>query len=169
VVEPETEGTDRRARRALWGFRLAFYPAAIAVGAILLIGRGDAAADTAPFVGKTSQGHSISFDADGDGRPVALDTQLNGACPNGWAYTTPWRVADGDRVRFRRDGSRLWAMQSVTLHYDNGNLGRGLYTLDAWVEDDRVEGVIEVVEHVRPPKGTTWACGSQPVGFTARR
>ena len=50
-----------------------------------------------------------------------------------------------------------------------GNAGRGLYRLDAWVEDDRVEGVVEVVEHVNVPKGDDYACTSEPVGFTAQR
>jgi hypothetical protein len=153
----------------VWAFRLAFYPAAVALGAFLLTGRGDAAADTEPMVGKTSQGALISFELDGDGRPISLDTQLAASCPNGYRYSTPWRPVDGDRVRFRRDGSRLWAIETTTIHYDNGNVGRGLYTLDAWVEDDRVEGVLEVVEHVHPPKGPDWACGSRPVGFTAQR
>jgi hypothetical protein len=164
----EDEQIARRARRALWAFRLAFYPAAVAVAAILLIGRGDAVAGTEHLDGRTSQGASITLRFD-DGRPVGLETRLAAMCPNGHRDWTPWRPADGERLRFRRDGSRLWALELVTIDYDNGNVGRGVYRFDAWVSDDRVEGTLEVVEHVDPAEGDDWACGSEPVGFTAQR
>jgi hypothetical protein len=169
VVEPETEGPGRRARRALWGFRLVFYPVAIAVGAILMIGRGDAAAGEVPLVGKTSQDASISVEVDGDGRPMGLDTQLTATCPNGHSYSVRWHEIESDAVPFRRDGSRLWVMASLTMNYVDGDVGRGVYTLEAQVGEDRVDGVLSFTEQVAGSDGKRWACASQPVGFTARR
>ena len=162
----ESEGVNRRARRALWAFRLTFAPAVVAVGAFLLIGRGDATAGSLPLSGTTAHDASITIDVDKDGDPVRLATRLYAACPNGHRYWTPWPAGG---VRFRRDGRRLWALEIVKIDYDNGDVGNGHYRLDAWVDDDRVEGVLEVVEHVDAAEGDDYTCTSETVGFTAQR
>ena len=168
-MEAEEERIARQARRVLWGFRLAFYPAAAAVAAVLLLSRGDADSETPTVVnGTTTQGKAFTLHFDGDGRATYFDTVLVTTCPNGDPWLLRWFPADGDPVPFRRDGSRLRVSERWTERYPSGVVGRRRYTLDAQLGEGVASGVLSVVERVQATAGAAYECVSGNVSFTAR-
>ena len=115
MVEPnEPEATERRApteptpQHPLW-LRLAILPLAAVLVAVLLLSSHDEAAGkpVKKRYGITTQGLAFELGVDAEGRPSTFSTTLVARCPSGHKVTMPWDSADGDGVRFRRDGDRL--------------------------------------------------------------
>ena len=87
-MEPEA----RTARRALWVFRLIFYPAAALIAAIALGASFDGGADEPEaWHGRTSQGRPVTLSFLG-GRPDVLTTSVLVTCPDGDSYVDEMRV-----------------------------------------------------------------------------
>ena len=71
----------RRARRALWAFRLVFYPGAVIAAVLLLAGRSEG--ETATFLdGTTSQRAPVELRLEGD-TPTSFGTRAKLRCPGG--------------------------------------------------------------------------------------
>ena len=72
----------------------------------------------------------------------------------------PWDSADGDGVRFRRDGDRLRVAERSELWE---------LELDARFEEDgTLRGTMDVVVRVKPKAQAAFDCVSKDVRFAAR-
>jgi hypothetical protein len=152
----------RRARRALWAFRLVFYPSAVLVAVLALASRSDGDVHTW-LDGTTSQGMSFELRIDGDGRPVGVGTAFKTQCPGG-IYTVRW----WPRGPFRLDDGALRIRETTTHQYDfYDQTSRRIVTLDARVDDGAVRGTATVVEHFDGPYWGRYLCESGPVTFSA--
>ncbi len=148
---------ERRARRALWTFRLIFYPAAVAAIVLLLAGRSNGASPVWLY-GTTSQGGQLQAQLV-DGRVSRLSIHVRMRCPAGtWAITWSPRIEDG-RLRLR---------ETTTHHYRSHNqTGRRTITLDARVGDGSVAGSVSSVEHFDEPGYGPYDCSSGRIRFSA--
>ena len=162
VDEPEaiTEADERRARRAGRWVRIVFYPLAAVLAAVLLLGRDEAAgAPVTTKFGSTNQSRQFEIGLDKDGRVATFDTTIVASCPSGRQIAMPWDPADGDPVRFKRDGDRL----RVAEHGDGWELG-----LDARVTDKGgLRGKLKFVVHVKPKTRAPFDCTARGVTFFA--
>jgi hypothetical protein len=167
-AEPELERTARRARRALWAFRLIFYPGA-AVFALMLLPlalHGGARRDAIWLNGTTSQSEYFQLRIDPDRQPGRLTTVFEMKC-GGTPYTVhktawwpygPFLLHDGTLTirekRTHRYQGRTWH-RTVNLH--------------ARVTDSSVRGTMDFVEQLVDPGeyGPYYACESGPVTFSA--
>jgi hypothetical protein len=111
--------------------------------------------------GVTSQGRAFALKLDGDGEPVAFDTELAAMCPTRRMVAMPWSADAGDGVPFRRSGGKL----HVAEHGDTYELD-----LDATVaRDGALRGTMTLVVHVRPPTHAPYDCVSPKVRLSAGR
>jgi hypothetical protein len=148
---------SRRARRALWAFRLIFYPAAVIGAVLLLTGRSDGQ----PPVwldGTTSQGGQMQAQLV-DGRVSRLSIDVRMRCPAGiWTITWSPRIEDG-RLRLR---------ETTTHRYRfHGQTGRRTITLDAQMEDNTVAGTVTAVEHFVEARYGPYDCTSGCLTFAS--
>jgi hypothetical protein len=162
--EPEaiTEADERRARRAGRWVRLAFYPAAAVLAAVLLLGRDQAAgAPVTTKFGSTNQGRQFELGLDEKGRVATFDTHVIATCPSGRQVAMPWDPVDGDPVPFERDGDRLRVTESGDgwkLGLDARSTGKG-----------GLRGKLTLVVHVRPKTRAPFDCTARGVTFFAGR
>ena len=161
-MDPEvaTSDDERRARRAARIFRLAFYPLAAIVAAVLLLGREPAVGKpvTTKF-GATSQGREFKLGLDEKGRVAAFDTSLGAICPRGSLIEMPWNVQPADNVPFERDGDRLRVRETG----DGWTL-----SLDGRVDErGRMTGKLKLVVRIEPKRSAAYDCVSPDVTFRA--
>ena len=161
-MEPALPTSDdaRRARRVARIVRLAFYPLAALLAAVLLLGRDEAAGKPVTTkYGATTQGRAFELGLDADGRPGAFSTEVSASCPDGTQIAMPWDPSDGDPVPFERDGDRL----RVAERGDGWELA-----LDARVgERGGLRGTVSLVVHVKPERRAAFECRSPGVRFSA--
>jgi hypothetical protein len=166
-AEPELERTARRARRAVWAFRLIFYPGALLVAIALIAARGANADHRALLTGRTSQGEDVTIRIDRDGQPGRVRMAFWIRCPGDWDWL-PWMPygpfhLDGDgRLRIRNSGSRWYRNRG-------GQTGRHTVTFDARIDDDEVHGTASAVVHFDTPGWGEYDCRSGPVTFSATK
>ena len=149
------------ARRALLLFRLALYPAALALLVWLLAGRGEAA-EAGRYDGSTSQARPIALTVDGE--EVTVEARVEAVCIGsrpGYRYYSSWAPGrlDGGRVAIRRrSGKELgegWTSErSYEVRADRG--------------EDGFEGTISVTE-TWDGGDAGWSRCSGDVAFTAQR
>ena len=159
----EQEELARRAKRALWIFRLTFYPAAIAIAVALLAARGD---DGPPplktYTGWTTQGFRFYLGVRDD-RPVFVDTTVTGRCAEGGTWNFHYATSD-DPDAIDRDGDRLRAGYEGPWSYGSFSSQVEL-SIDATLADDELRGRVEYRE--RFSNGTE--CASEGVRVTVQR
>jgi hypothetical protein len=160
------EQEARRARRIVLGFRLAFY-AVVLVAALVVLAKRGAADPAQPLIGKTAQDVPISMEVR-DGRARAFDAQVLVTCPNGTSWPMRWWLRDDEVTPFRYDGTRL-RVRGTDQRDAGTELAYRVFELDARVEDDRAQGVMTVVDHIRTVDGYRYRCASGEVAFTAQR
>jgi hypothetical protein len=167
VVEPneheatEPEATEPTLKHPLW-LRLAILPLAAALVAVLLLSSHDEAAGkpVKKRHGITTQGLPFELGVDAEGRASTFSTTLVARCPSGHTVTMPWDSADGEGVRFRRDGDRLRVAERSKLWE---------LVLDGrFDEKGSLSGSLRVVVRVKPKTKPAFACASKNVRFTAR-
>ena len=155
------ETDERQAHRAAKLLRLAFYPLAALLIAVLLLGRGDDAAGKAVStkLGATTQGREFKLGLDAKGRPAAFATEIIALCPNHTTVGMPGDPDAQDGVAVERDGDRLRVKES----------GDGwALTLDGTVrEGGALRGTLSLVVHIRPKRGASYDCTSPHVRFFA--
>ena len=157
----EPEATEPTPKHPLW-MRLAILPLAAALVAVLLLSSHDEAAGkpVEKRYGITTQGHPFELAVDAEGRASTFSTSVVARCPSGHAVTMPWDSADGDGVRFRRDGDRLRVAERSKLWE---------LELDGRFDDKgAVSGSLRVVVRVKPKTKPAFSCASKNVRFTAR-
>ena len=151
-VEPVAHTAPRAARL----LRFALYPLAALLVAALLLGRDEAAGKpvTTKF-GTTTQGREFRLGLDKKGRPAKFSTWIIASCPTGRTIGMPWDPADGDPVRFKRDGDRLHVQES----------GDGWKLQLDGTMDDRggIRGTVSLVVHVTPKTKPAYDCTSPHV------
>jgi hypothetical protein len=149
---------QRRARQALWAFRLTFYPAVI-VGAVLLLASRSNGAAPVWLDGTTSQGAHVQGQLV-DGRVARLLVSVNMRCPGGnWAVSWSPRPENGE----------LQLRETTGHHYRFHNqTGRRTMTLDGRLEDGALSGTVTAVEHFDEPGYGPYDCASGPITFSAR-
>ena len=157
----EPAATEPLPKHPLW-LRLAILPLAVALVAVLLLSTHDEAAGkpVEKRHGTTTQGLAFELGVDADGRPSTFSTTLVARCPSGRSISLPWDAADGDGVRFRRDGDRLRVAERSEL-WELGLDGR-------FDGKGAVSGSLRVVVRVEPKTKPAFACVSKGVRFTAR-
>ncbi len=157
AVSPEAA---RRLRRATRIVRLAIYPLAAVLIAVLLLGREQAVGKPVTTkYGATTQGRQFKLGLDSGGRPAAFDTSIGAVCPRGSLIEMPWSLGRDDNVDFERDGDRL----RVHEHGDGWKLA-----LDARMsENGGLRGKLSLVVRIKPKRGTAYDCSSPHVTFTA--
>jgi hypothetical protein len=129
VQDDGREERGRRARRAVWAFRLAFYGGAAAVALALIAARGSGGGPT-PWVGATVDGTPVSIEPGHDGRARGIDLQVTATCPwTGETWPARWWV-DADRVPFERHGDRIHVYESWTERFRNGTVALNEFTID---------------------------------------
>ena len=152
----------RRARRALWAFRLIFYPGAVLVAVLLLTGRSEG--EVRVLKGKTSQGLDFALRIDENGQPGRIATAFRTQCPAGpwvmtWVPYGPFHLKDG-----------VLKMHEVTTHRYayHQQTSRRVVTFDARVDDGKVHGTASAVEEFDGPDWGRYSCASGTVSFSAR-
>jgi hypothetical protein len=166
-AEPELERTVRRVRRALWAFRLVFYPGAAVIALLLLSGSGSDAVSSTWLGGSTEQRERFTMRLDDD-RPGYFHTNVVGTCADGYRWTQRWFMGDGaPESPFAFDGRMLSVTKATDMPYSNGQTGRLTMRLRARVEDDSVMGTVSLVTRLENPGGAPYVCESGSVGFTA--
>ena len=129
----------------LWKLRAIVYGGGAAVIALILIGLGRD--EEKPFLeGRTAQGRFVTVEK--DGRPAHVGTWFEGTCEDDEPYVL--------RIREKRQRD-----------YGDGWVGDRNHTLEARIDDGRVTGTMRAVEIRRHTSGTTYACESPPVTFSA--
>ena len=158
--EPNEQDWEQANRLAKW-MRFAIVPLVLVLAAILLLGRGDAVAGkpVKTKYGATSQGREFRLRLDDKGRPASFSTELVALCPTGRMVTMPWDSADGDGVRFVRDGDRLRVAEQSKLWK---------LALDARREGGVLRGTLELVVHVQPETRDPFDCVSKGITFSVR-
>jgi hypothetical protein len=141
-------------------FRVALFALAAVLAAALLIGRDHAAGKPVTTkLGATTQGREFKLGLDAKGRPAAFDTTLLANCPTGRQIGMPWNPADGDPVRFERDGDRLRVQESGD--------GWKLVLDGRTTEAGGLRGGLSLVVHVTPKTKPAYDCTSPNVRFFA--
>jgi hypothetical protein len=154
----------RRARRALWIFRLTFYPAAIAVAVALLAARGgDEPPELKTYTGWTTQGFRI-FLGERDDRPVFVETTVNGPCAAGGSRTFHWASSE-DPDAIRVDGPWLHTGYEGPWFYDDESVSQVRLDIDGTLTGDELSGTI--IYRERFDGGAD--CASDRVRFAVRR
>ena len=158
---PEPTPTEPTPRHPLW-LRIAILPLAAVLVAVLVLSARDEAAGkpVEKRHGTTTQGLAFELGVDADGRPSTFSTTLVARCPSGRSISLPWDAADGDGVRFRRDGDRLRVAERSKL-WELELDGR-------FDEKGAVSGSLRVVVRVKPKTKPAFSCVSKNVRFTAR-
>jgi hypothetical protein len=163
VAEPELEQMARRAKRAVWAFRLIFYPGAAIIALLLLTSRGAAADPPVPLVGHTGQGEKLTFMLDDDHRPDVFYTRLTATCPDtGWQYTLLWHRVDGDRIAFDKDTGKMSAVYTFQGRWSDGVPANAEARMNGHLDDDRVTGTLRFIDH-----RDGFECDSGAVSFSA--
>jgi hypothetical protein len=156
-MEPEA----RTARRALWVFRLIFYPAAALIAAVALGLSFDGPDEPEAWHGRTAQGRPVTLSLL-DGRPDVLTTSVLVTCPDGDSYV------DNITVYPRPSDGAFELNDSWTQPYDHGYEGQGNTVLHARVRDDSLKGRAWGAQRVAGPGGA-YRCDSSTVKFDAQR
>jgi hypothetical protein len=146
---------ERRARRALWAFRLIFYPAAALCAWLLLAGNSDA---KGPLIGRTQQGHEFVIQLDGD-RPLWFETAITETCGSGHEFTRTWATSQPFHAR----GGVLEFEDTSRSRWSNGQYGTRSVRLRARVDHDGVTGTLWLTDRLGP-----YDCASGAVSFSAR-
>jgi hypothetical protein len=150
------ENDLRRARRALWAFRLIFYPGAVIVALLLLSARSTAGEEQPRAgTGETSQRRPIALQVR-DGHVTRFITQIEATCPDGRSYKYAWTadyIGAGGHVRERF--GRRW---------NDGVVADVNLTMRARVDHGVVTGTLRMLEK-RPD---VYDCDSGVVSFSAR-
>jgi len=139
--------------RAVWAFRLIFYPAAALASFLLLTGSKEPVPRT--LYGKTEQDRLVTVHLDETGRPDSLYASAEVYCDDGASFRLRWSPSD-PRIPFHVDGDELRVQQV----YDGGGGFLQKYGLRAHVDADVVTGTLRMAYD---------ACASGPVRFSARR
>jgi hypothetical protein len=155
------EETSAEIPRGVRAARLAIVPLlALLAGAVLLVGRGDAAGEpVSTKLGATTQGREFELGVDAKGRPAAFSTALAALCPTGRFVEVPWDPTDGDPVPFERDGDRVRVREEgedYELELDG--------TVD---ENGGMRGRMWLVVHVTPRTKPAYDCTSRNLRFFA--
>ena len=155
------EETSAEIPRGVRAARLAIVPLlALLAGAVLLVGRGDAAGEpVSTKLGATTQGREFELGVDAKGRPAAFSTALAALCPTGRFVEVPWDPTDGDPVPFERDGDRVRVREEgedYELELDG--------TVD---EKGGMRGRMSLVVHVTPRTKPAYDCTSRNLRFFA--
>lgn len=166
-AEPELERTARRARRALWAFRVIFYGGAVVFALVflpaLVNGRSHGHVTTQTWlVATTSQNEPFELRIDAGGQPGRVATNVRLKCDDG----RPYRLAWWPYGPFRLKGDTLSISETKTHTY-KGYTWHRTVTLRARVTDDSVSGTIAAVERLDDPSYGPYACESGPVQFSA--
>ena len=157
----EPEATEPNPSRLLW-LRLAILPL-VAVLVVVLALSGGAQTAGKPVEtrqGSTTQGQTFELGIDDEGRASTFSTTVVTRCPSGREVSMPWDSADGDGVRFRRDGDRLRVVERSEL-WELELDGR-------FDEKGTLRGTMDVVVRVKPKTEAAFDCVSKDVRFTAR-
>lgn len=157
----EPEATEETPRHPLW-LRLSILPLAAMLIAVLLLGARDSVAGepVRTLHGTTTQGLAFELGVDDEDRASAFSTTLVARCPSGRTLSMPWDSADGDGVRFRRDGDRLRVVERSELwelELDGRFDGEG-----------SILGSLRVLVRVKPKTKPAFDCVSEDVRFSAR-
>ena len=143
-------------RRALWLFRLIFYPAAVLAAVLLLSHRGAADETFAPtglLNGETAQHFAFAVSVGRDGKPLHALTRVRATCPDGVLWTISWRPV-----------ITTWhARQSWDWRYP-GEVGHIVLTMRADPATHR--GTLTFTERFTQPSGYRFTCASGPVAFS---
>jgi hypothetical protein len=151
----------RRARRALWAFRLIFYPGAVLVAVLLLTGRSEG--EVRVFEGKTSQGLDFGLRIDKNEQPGRIATAFRTRCPGG-----PWVIVWVPYGPFHLEDGVLKLRRTTTHRYTyGGQTSRRVVTFEAHIDGGRVRGTATAVEEFDGPVWGRYLCESGAVSFSA--
>ena len=158
----EPEATEQQPPKRLLWLRLAILPLVAVLVAVLALSAPDQTAGKPVETrhGSTTQGLGFALGVDKEGRASAFTTTVVVHCPSGHELSMPWDSADGDGVRFRRDGDRLRVAERSELWE---------LELDGRFDDDgTIRGTLGAVVRVKPKTKAPFDCVSKDVRFTAR-
>jgi hypothetical protein len=163
VERAEQAVVARRARRALWAFRLLFYPGAALVAVILLAARGEAGTGVM-LEGRTEQGEAVKLQLY-DREPATFETTLAGRCTDGEPWTATWHFG-----RWERRGEASYRRHELDEKPYEGFVGRTELSVEVRVDgDDEARGRAWFVQtNWRPGDARRTYCGSGPVDFSVR-
>jgi hypothetical protein len=169
VQVEEQEELARRAGRALWIFRLTFYPAALALAVFLLLGRGGDAGPEPIDTYTGTTGQNLRFIVGlRDDRVVYFDTIIRGQCSKGGSWDYHWYPTDVPQRPFVQTDGGLEVADSWPTQYDDMTSQVDL-SLDGRWEDDVLRGTLSYRQTFTPGAGEPFVCEAEDVAFTVQR
>ena len=150
--------------------RLTFYPAALALAAFLLFGRGGGDAAPEPidtYTGTTGQNLRFILGMQDD-RVAYFDTIIRGRCSKGGTWDDHWYPSDVPARRFDQSGDRLKVADAWPTRYDDMT-SRVELELDGRWEGDVLSGTLSYRQSLAPRASPALACGAEDVRFTVQR
>jgi hypothetical protein len=166
VERAEQEVVARRARRVLWGFRLAFSVGAAAVLALVFSGGGGKRFSDTELHGQTSAGEPVRIVLEDD-RPDVIETHIAATCPDGDRHEVRWFAHAGHTAEFELDDETLRITDEVGRRYEDSWTGRRWFELRADFDGKSVRGSIRFAERVWRPDFSSYVCEAEPVSFSA--